>query len=103
MLKGPLLMAIGPGLLAILITWILGKFKLPVYVRIIPGILALFGAFYIAYNGYVNIRGFEGGAHLFLAFFLFMFATIALLMGINHRKIEEVVDDYKEGELHEKS
>ncbi|REB07488.1 hypothetical protein DVB69_10915 [Sporosarcina sp. BI001-red] len=54
------------------------NFSLPV--RNIPGIITVIAAIVLFYIGFVTVRGFEGAAYLFLAFFLVGFAVVSFLM-----------------------
>ncbi|WP_308430715.1 hypothetical protein [Lentibacillus kapialis] len=80
MVGGPLLVSILPGIVVLLLIWWLRKWNLPLLARMTPGILAIIAAVVLFYIGFVNIRGFEGGAYGILAFFLMCFAIVSLIM-----------------------
>ncbi|ADE72412.1 hypothetical protein BMQ_pBM50073 (plasmid) [Priestia megaterium QM B1551] len=46
----------------------------------IPAILTVIAAIVLFYIGYVEVRGFEGAAYLFLSVFLILFAIISFVM-----------------------
>lgn len=81
MLLVPILTAFIPGIIILTLTWWLSKKGLSLYVRVIPGILAMIAALILFYVGFVTIRGFEGGAFGILSFILFIFSVISLFMG----------------------
>ncbi|MFG6150509.1 hypothetical protein [Halobacillus sp. B23F22_1] len=81
MVGGPLLMATVIGVLVIVLMWWLRKSALPFIVRLIPGLLTAVAALILFYIGFVQIRGFEGGAYGLLAFFLLVFAFVSVIMG----------------------
>ncbi|PEJ24537.1 hypothetical protein CN689_27190 [Peribacillus butanolivorans] len=54
--------------------------NLPLFVRIVPGVLTVIAAIILFYIGYVNIRGFEGAAYGILSVFLICFAILSLIM-----------------------
>lgn len=81
MLTGPLLMAIIPGVIILIITWWLSKKGFPLVVKLLPSIITIIAAAILFYIGFVKIRGFEGGAYGILAFFLVIFAIISFVIG----------------------
>ncbi|WP_245183619.1 YesK family protein [Lentibacillus salicampi] len=80
MLSGPLLMSLIPGVVTLLITWWFKRLNFSLLVQIIPGVLTVIAALILFYIGFVNIRGFEGGAYGILAFFLIIFAIISFII-----------------------
>lgn len=81
MLTGPLLMAIVPGSLTIMLAWWFRRKGFSLVVRVLPGCLAIIAAIIIFYIGFFNIRGFEGAAYMILAFFLSFSAVISFMIG----------------------
>lgn len=81
MLEGPLLMSLTPGVIAVILSWWFYKKRLPLFVRLLPTILLIISAGIIFYIGYVQVRGFQGGAYLLLSFFLITFAAICFVIG----------------------
>jgi len=80
MFSGPLLMSLIPGIVILLVTWWFKRMNFSLFVRIIPGVLTVIAALILFYIGFVNIRGFEGGAYGILAFFLVIFAIISFII-----------------------
>ncbi|MCP3027832.1 hypothetical protein [Halobacillus sp. A5] len=80
MISGPFLVSVIPGVVVMVLTLWFRKLKLPLFVRNLPGILTIFTAFVLGYIGFVNIRGFEGGAYGILAFFLVMFSIVSFII-----------------------
>lgn len=80
MVLAPFLVAIISGSIILLITWGLIKKNFSLPVRNIPGIVTIIAAIILFYIGFVKIRGFEGAAYLFLAFFLVSFAIASFMM-----------------------
>ncbi|MGG1366338.1 hypothetical protein ABE322_11150 [Priestia megaterium] len=76
MIGGPLLIALLPGVLVILVTWLFRRMKWNKVVRMIPSMLTIMAAAVLFYIGYVEIRGFEGSGYLFLSVFLLLFAVV---------------------------
>ncbi|WP_257967999.1 YesK family protein [Peribacillus deserti] len=86
MMEGPFLVAVIPGLFIILLTWWFRKRKLSLFVRLLPSIMAICASFVSFYYGYVEVRGFEGAAYGFLAFFLLCYSVVGYLIAtINPR------------------
>lgn len=77
----PLLVAIVPGILVILLAWLFAKKEFSRLVRMTPGVLTLIAAVVLFYIGFVNVRGFEGIAYGILSFFLVIFGFSAILVG----------------------
>jgi ABC-type nickel/cobalt efflux system permease component RcnA len=80
MIGVPLLIAIIPGVIILLLTWLFRRMKWGITVRMIPAILTVIAAIVLFYIGYVKVRGFEGAAYLFLSVFLILFAIISFVM-----------------------
>ncbi|RWR15258.1 YesK family protein [Siminovitchia fortis] len=80
MLSGPLLISLIPGFVILLVTWWFRKMNFPLSAQVIPGILTVIAAIVLFYISFVNIRGFEGAAYGFLAFFLVIFAIISFVI-----------------------
>ncbi len=76
----PLLIAFIPGVIVLLFTWLFRRMKWSITIRMIPAILTVIASIVLFYIGYVEIRGFEGAAYLFLAVFLLFFAIISFIM-----------------------
>ncbi|MFE3982053.1 MULTISPECIES: hypothetical protein [unclassified Priestia] len=76
----PLLIGLVPGLIVLLLTWLFRRMKWRLPVRMIPAILTVIASIVLFYIGYVEVRGFEGAAYLFLAVFLILFAIISFVM-----------------------
>lgn len=77
----PLLVAAVPGILVILLAWLLAKKEFSRLVRMTPGVLTLIAAVVLFYIGFVHGRGFEGAAYGILSFFLVIFGFSAMLVG----------------------
>ncbi|MQR86872.1 hypothetical protein GFV16_13210 [Bacillus megaterium] len=80
MIGVPLLIGLVPGLIVLLLTWLFRRMKWRLPVRMIPAILTVIASIILFYIGYVEVRGFEGAAYLFLAVFLILFAAISFVM-----------------------
>ena len=80
MIGVPLLIGLVPGLIVLLLTWLFRRMKWRLPVRMIPAILTVIASIVLFYIGYVEVRGFEGAAYLFLAVFLILFAGISFVM-----------------------
>ncbi|MED4052078.1 MULTISPECIES: YesK family protein [Priestia] len=80
MIGGPLLIALLPGVLVILVTWLFRKMKWNKFIRMIPSMLTVMAAAVLFYIGYVEIRGFEGAGYLFLSVFLLLFALVSYIV-----------------------
>lgn len=80
MIGGPLLIALLPGILVILVTWLFRRMKWNKVVRMIPSMLTIMAAAVLFYIGYVEIRGFEGSGYLFLSVFLLLFAVVSYIV-----------------------
>ncbi|MCT9852784.1 hypothetical protein P2R64_19935 [Priestia megaterium] len=80
MIGVPLLIAIIPGVIILLLTWLFRRMKWGITVRMIPANLTVIAAIVLFYIGYVKVRGFEGAAYLFLSVFLILFAIISFVM-----------------------
>ncbi|PEE42680.1 hypothetical protein COM71_29185 [Priestia megaterium] len=76
----PLLIGLVPGLIVLLLTWLFRRMKWGITVRMIPAISTVIASIVLFYIGYVEVRGFEGAAYLFLAVFLILFAVISFVM-----------------------
>ncbi|MBU3573479.1 hypothetical protein IUJ58_21235 [Priestia aryabhattai] len=80
MIGGPLLIALLPGVLVILVTWLFRKMKWNKVIRMLPSILTVITAAVLFYIGYVEVRGFEGAGYLFLSMFLLLFAVVSYIV-----------------------
>ncbi|MEE3895583.1 YesK family protein [Priestia megaterium] len=80
MIGGPLLIALLPGILVILVTWLFRKIKWNKVIRMLPSMLTVMAAAVLFYIGYVEIRGFEGAGYLFLSVFLLLFALVSYIV-----------------------
>ncbi|MQR85084.1 hypothetical protein GFV16_03895 [Bacillus megaterium] len=80
MIGGPLLIALLPGVLLLLVTWLLRKMKWNKVIRMIPSMLTVIAAAVLFYIGYVEVRGFEGAGYLFLSVFLLLFAVVSYIV-----------------------
>lgn len=76
----PILTAFILGIIILTLTWWQSKIGISLYVRMIPGMLAMIAALILFYVGFVTIRGFEGGAFGILSFVLFILSIISLFM-----------------------
>jgi hypothetical protein len=81
MLLALFLIALIPGIIILMLTWWFSKKGFSLFVRMLPGILAIIAAAILIYIGFVNIRGFEGGGNGIIGFFLIIFAIISLDIG----------------------
>ncbi|MEJ9230831.1 hypothetical protein LAV79_15360 [Peribacillus butanolivorans] len=80
MIFEPFFVAIVIGVIILLVTWWFKKINLPLFVRIVPGVLTVIVAIILFYIGFVNIRGFEGAAYGFLSVFLICFGILSFIM-----------------------
>ena len=80
MIGGPLLIALVPGVLVLLVTWLFRKMKWNKFIRMAPSILTVITAAVLFYIGYIEVRGFEGAGYLFLSVCLLLFATAAFII-----------------------
>ncbi|MCY9018016.1 hypothetical protein MOF32_20055 [Priestia megaterium] len=80
MIGGPLLIALLPGVLLLLVTWLFRKMKWNKVIRMIPSMLTVIAAAVLFYIGYVEVRGFEGVGYLFLSVFLLLFAVVSYIV-----------------------
>ncbi|MCM3183849.1 YesK family protein [Priestia megaterium] len=80
MIVGPLLIALLPGVLFLLVTWLFRKMKWNKVIRMIPSMLTVMAAAILFYIGYVEVRGFEGAGYLFLSVFLLLFAVVSYIL-----------------------
>ena len=74
------MIALLPGVLVILVTWLFRRMKWNKVVRMIPSMLTIMAAAVLFYIGYVEIRGFEGSGYLFLSVFLLLFAVVSYIV-----------------------
>ncbi|QGH34472.1 hypothetical protein GI584_10720 [Gracilibacillus salitolerans] len=81
MLLGPFLMALILGIIILTFTWWFSNKGFTLFVRMLPGTIAIIVAVILFYIGFVNIRGFEGGAYGFIGFFLTIFSIISFVLG----------------------
>ncbi len=79
MLFGPFLVACIPGICILLLTWWLSKKDIPLFVRLLPGLITIVVSLVLFYVGFENIRGFEGAAYGLLAIFLILFALTSFV------------------------
>ncbi|WP_129703183.1 YesK family protein [Priestia megaterium] len=80
MIGGPLLIALLPGVLLLLVTWLFRKMKWKKVIRMLPSMLTVIAAAVLFYIGYVEVRGFEGAGYLFLSMFLLLFALVSYIV-----------------------
>lgn len=80
MIGGPLLIALLPGVLILVLTWLFRKMKWNKVIRMAPSILTLITAAVLFYIGYGEVRGFEGAGYLFLSMFLLLFAVVSYIV-----------------------
>lgn len=80
MIGMPFLIAAVPGVLAIILTFWFKKRNLSLLVRLLPSFFTLGGAVLSLYYGLVVVRGFEGAAYGFLAFFLLCFSVASYII-----------------------
>ncbi|MDD1511914.1 YesK family protein [Priestia megaterium] len=80
MIGGPLLIALLPGALLLLLTWLSRKMKWNKVIRMLPSMLTVTAAAVLFYIGYVEIEGFEGAGYLFLSVFLLLFALVSYIV-----------------------
>ncbi|MGB3888263.1 MAG: YesK family protein, partial [Priestia megaterium] len=80
MIGGPLLIALLPVVLLLLVTWLFRKMKWNKVVRTLPSMLTVIAAVVLIYIGYVEVRGFEGAGYLFLSVFLLLFALVSYIV-----------------------
>ncbi|MEV9639562.1 hypothetical protein ABZ756_02540 [Mammaliicoccus sciuri] len=86
MILAPFLTAVILGSIILLITWWFKKMHFSLFVQTLPGILTAITAIVLFYIGFVNIKGFEGAAYGFLAFFLISFAAISFEMAKKNKE-----------------
>ncbi|MGP4070348.1 hypothetical protein ACTWP7_17235 [Halobacillus sp. B29] len=82
MLNGPLLVSLIPGIVVLTLTWWFSKKGFSLLIRMLPGSILTIVAAIVFYNGFVNIRGFEGGAYIILSFLLIIFASTSFAIGV---------------------
>ncbi|MDT0145003.1 YesK family protein [Priestia aryabhattai] len=80
MIGGPLLIALLPGVLILMLTWLFRKMKWNKVIRMLPSMLTVIAAAVLLYIGYVEVRGFEGASYLFLSVFLLLFAVVSYIL-----------------------
>lgn len=80
MIGAPLLIALLPGVLVLLVTWLFREMKWNKVIRMIPSMLTVIAAAVLFYIGYVDVRGFEGASYLFLSVFLLLFALVSYIV-----------------------
>ena len=80
MIGGPLLIALLPGVLVLLVTWLVRRMKWNKVIRMIPSMLTVIAAAVLFYIGYVEVRGFEGAGYWFLSVFLLLFAVVSYIV-----------------------
>ncbi|MBU8687293.1 hypothetical protein KM918_08015 [Priestia megaterium] len=80
MIGGPLLIALLPGVLVLLVTSLFRKMKWNKVIRMLPSMLTVMAAAVLFYIGYVEVRGFEGAGYLFLSVFLLLFAVVSYIV-----------------------
>ncbi|MGG0592446.1 hypothetical protein ABEY80_21670 [Priestia megaterium] len=80
MIGGPLLIALLPGVLLLLVTWLFRKMKWNKVIRMIPSMPTVMAAAILFYIGYVEVRGFEGAGYLFLSVFLLLFPVVSYIL-----------------------
>ena len=80
MLLVPFLAAVIPGVIMLMISWWFTKKGFSLYLRLLPGFLALIASVVLFYVGFVNIRGFEGGAYGILSIILFVFSVLSFVI-----------------------
>ncbi|KJL05953.1 hypothetical protein [Priestia aryabhattai] len=80
MIGGSLLIALLPGVLILVLTWLFRKMKWNKVIRMNPSILTLMAAAVLFYIGYVEVRGFKGAVYLFLSMFLLLFAVVSYIV-----------------------
>lgn len=85
----PFLIAVLAGSVVLWLTSWFRKKRLSLMVRILPGILTIVIAIVLFYIGFINVRGFEGAAYGFLAFFLSGFSIAALIMAIKTPRFQK--------------
>ncbi|MBT2757535.1 hypothetical protein J7E71_16710 [Mesobacillus foraminis] len=81
MLLVPILTALVPGIIILLLTWWFSQKGFPFVIKMLPGILLIIAAVILFYIGFVNIRGFEGGAYGITGFTLTIFSIISFSIG----------------------
>lgn len=82
MIGAPFLLAVIPGVIVLILTIWFRDMKLSIFIRVLPSVLTLIAAGILFYKGLVIIRGFEGATYGILAFFLVLFAVIALALAV---------------------
>ncbi len=82
MIFAPFLVACIPGIAVLLLTWWLSKKDIPIFTKVLPGLITIVVSIVLFYIGYVNIRGFEGAAYGLLAIFLMLFAVTSFMFAI---------------------
>ncbi|MED4112625.1 hypothetical protein [Priestia megaterium] len=80
MIGGPLRIALLPGVLILVLTWLFRKMKWNKVVRMAPSILTVITAAVLFYIGYGEVRGFESAGYLFLSLFLLLFAVVSYIV-----------------------
>ncbi|MEM4992724.1 YesK family protein [Priestia sp. SB1] len=82
MIGVPLLAALLPGAFIILLTWWFRKNETTLLLQVLPATLTIIAGLIYLYIGFVHIGGFAGAAYGYLAFFLILFAIIALALAL---------------------
>lgn len=76
----PLFLALLIGGAVLMLTRWIRKTDVPLYVKMLPGVVTVAASVFLFLFGIVKVRGFEGGAYFILAFFLIEFGIASLIM-----------------------
>ncbi|WP_416150092.1 hypothetical protein ACM26V_03590 [Salipaludibacillus sp. HK11] len=87
MLLAPFLTAFILGIIILMLTYWFSKKGFSLFIRMLPGIIAIIGAVILFYIGFVDIRGFEGGTLGLLGFLIAIFSIIAFVIGKNDKTV----------------
>lgn len=88
MLLGPLVIALFPVILVLMLTKWFSKKELPFLIIVLPGVISFVIAISLFYGGLVHVRGFLGLSYGILSIYLIIAGIISLLIGknINHNR-----------------
>lgn len=88
MLLGPLVIALIPVILVLMLTKWFSKKELPFLIIVLPGVISFVIAISLFYGGLVHVRGFLGLSYGILSIYLIIAGIISLLIGknINHNR-----------------
>ena len=83
MLLGPLVIALIPVILVLMLTKWFSKKELPFLIIVLPGVMSFVIAVSLFYGGFVHVRGFLGLSYGILSMYLMIAGMLSLLIGKN--------------------